>query len=93
MKDDPKYLRNESRYNHALNRRLRRQLNWVSLFACLFGLVLAIGSVFSRGLELGSGLAFVALAGFFWLFGRLILSVHLGSIRRLYGPEPGGPPE
>lgn len=97
MKQDPAYLRNQSRYLHALYRRKRRFLNIAAptWFAFFFGLTFA--ALVDRAAGFGWGLAkemwafagFAAFAPCLWLFVTLVAKFNLAYIRHVYGPDPG----
>jgi hypothetical protein len=96
MKNDPAYLRNQSRSLHAAYRRNRRFLNvsvglWSGLFLALFAIALfgriaRLGWTFSDDIWAFFGFACFGLV--FWVFGKLILKLQLAYIRHTYGAEP-----
>lgn len=96
VKQDPAYLRNQSRYLHALYRRKRRFLNiaaptWFALFLSLT----SVGLI-DRAARFGWGFAeemwtfagFAAFAPCLWVFVTLIAKMNLAYIRHVYGPDP-----
>lgn len=96
MKQDPEYLRNQSRRIHAQYRRNRALSNiltsiWVVVFGALF-----CGSVLDWALSARWGLAgqMRAFAGFVffgsavWCFQTAVAKVILAYARHTYGPEP-----
>lgn len=96
MKQDPEYLKNQSRSGHARYRWNRAYLNattlsWAALFALLF-----LVALLDRIAEAGWGFAdhlwgFLGSSAFglcLWVFGTLIQKLILSYVRHTYGPEP-----
>lgn len=96
MQQDPRYRETQSRYLHAMYRRMKSMLDistagWgiVFLGLALAGLVDWLGS-------LGWGLAadswtfagFALFSPAFWVFGLIIIKINLAYVRHTYGPEP-----
>jgi hypothetical protein len=101
MKQDPEYLKNQSKHVHRLHRRNQRFLRyflilWLSLFGALaLAATLDVLVSLKWGLtnrDVWSAIGMMAGGGVIWLFGRAIMSITLGMARRVYGPEPDDPP-
>jgi hypothetical protein len=100
MKQDPEYLRNQSRYLHRLHRRNRQFLRffmilWFAVATILTGaaaldVVAHLGWRYTTN-EVWIGVGAAAFGACFWLFARAIMSMNLSIARRLYGPEPTDP--
>jgi hypothetical protein len=97
VKQDPEYLRNQSRYLHRLHRRNSRFARWFFLLWSLFffgrfafavaDVVGGFGWGFIRA-DIWDSLLFLAGGAGIWLFMSLIQSFVLANVRRTYGPEP-----
>lgn len=102
MKEDPRYLRNESRYSHRLHRRNKRMLRWgimlwlLAVAAFTGAAVLDVIAHLGWGYEprdIWGGLLMMAFGCAFWVFATFVNHVVLAVSRRLFGPEPAGPIE
>jgi len=97
VKQDPEYLRNQSRWLHPFLRQQRSGLNIAAtLFAIFFGARFLIASA-DRVAGLGWGyskadiwgsLGFVIGSGAIWIFGAAIHALISAYVRHTYGPEP-----
>lgn len=97
MKENPEYLRNQSRYSHAS---LRRNWRFVRIFLALWSVFfvgLFAASILDVWARLGWGftttdiwnsLLFLFFGGVMWLFFSLVHSLLLTLVRRTYGPDP-----
>ena len=97
MKQDPEYLRNQSRQLHRMHRRNLSMARWPLILWSLFFfgrfLVATVGAVghFDWGLttaDIWGSLLFLLFGAGFWLFIRLIHAFLLAYTRHTYGPEP-----
>ena len=102
MKEDPRYLRNQSRYLHRLHRRNARMLRWALRLWLLamgaFALAAAVDATFDLGWGLepahvGVGILSMVAGCALWVLATFISHLTLEMARRLYGPDPGGPIE
>ena len=98
VKQDPEYLKNQSRYLHA---RYRRNARFSKGFLCVWSIVLSVvllASLLDVLLDFGWGFQWRDVGGIalFLLFGALYYGFFcltqeavLGMTRRMYGPDPG----
>ena len=96
VKQDPEYLKNQSRRGHAKYRWYRACLNaiaalWAGLFIVLF-LVALVDKVatydWGFATHMWSFLGFLTIGVCLWAVQRLILRLMLAYIRHTYGAEP-----
>jgi hypothetical protein len=97
VKQDPEYLRNQSRYLHRMYRRNWRFTRWFLLLWSLFffgRFAVAAADVvggFGWGFavrDIWDSLLFLAFGAGMWLFTSLIHAVLLAYVRHTYGREP-----
>ena len=96
MRQDPEYLRNQSRALHARYRRNRKFINvfasiWISVFGLLFcGAVLdwIAGAHWGLANQMLDFLAFAVFGVLIWCFHTLIAKLGLAYVRHTYGPDP-----
>ena len=102
MKEDPRYLRNESRSAHRLHRRNTRMLRWSVILWLLAMAALTIVAGLDVLANLGwgyeardiwGGFLMMVFGCAFWVFATFINHIVLAISRRLFGPEPAGPTE
>ena len=97
MKQDPAYLRNQSRYLHATHRRRRRRMRAMLFLWSAFSVLRAGAAALDRLVHAGWGyepkdvgysLLFLLFGAGVWLFWTLIDKFLLAYVRHTYGPEP-----
>jgi hypothetical protein len=98
VKQDPEYLRNQSRYLHRMYRRNWRFTRWFLLLwslLCFGSFVVALADVtgnigwgFTKT-DIRKSLLFLAFGAGVWLFVKVIHSFLLAYVRHTYGPDPG----
>ena len=100
MRQDPEYLKNQSRRRHADYRWNRAYQNAVTaLFVVIFG-TLSVAALVDRlaGMEWGlaphlwASVGFVAFVLGAWIVHRMIAKLILAYTRHTYGPDPGEKP-
>ena len=97
MKQDPEFLRTQSRSLHGLYRRQRRYMRWFILvwslfFLCWFLVAVAdviggFGWGYARD-DIWNSLLFLAFGAGMWTVTSLFHGFLLAYVRHTYGPEP-----
>jgi hypothetical protein len=97
VKQDPVYLRNQSRALHRLYRRNRRFLKGSVILWLVSFTALALAGTIDHLFGLGWGFSphevlvfvgFMVFGGVFWILVTLIAKINLRYIRHTYGPDP-----
>lgn len=98
VKQDPEYLKNQSRRIHAVHRRNWRLMKGFMVVWSVVFLTLLLAAVFDLLLDLGwhyrwrdVGTFILFLLGGVLILGfqRVVQEILLGVARRMYGPDPG----
>ena len=96
VRQDPEYLKNQSRRGHAKNRWYRAYLNavaiiWMGLFIALFLIALVdkvVAADWGFATHIWSFLGYLGIGVSDWIVQRLILKLMLAYVRHTYGAEP-----